>query len=39
MGLTLTVDPSYQYVLANGGGNEIVSEKDQRLQGTKPTIR
>ena len=34
-GLTLTVDPSYQYVLANGGGNEIVSEKDQRLQGTR----
>jgi len=34
-GLILTVDPSYQYVLANGGGNEIVSEKDQRLQGTK----
>ena len=34
-GLVLTVDPSYQYVLANGGGNEIVSEKDSRLQGTK----
>ena len=34
-GLILTVDPSYQYVLANGGGNEIVSEKDQRLQGTR----
>ncbi len=33
--VTLTVDPSYQYVLANGGGNEIVSEKDQRLQGTR----
>ena len=24
-GLILTVDPSYQYVLANGGGNEVVS--------------
>ena len=34
-GLIFTVDPSYQYVLANGGGNEIVSEKDQRLQGTR----
>ena len=34
-GLILTVDPSYQYVLANGGGNEIVSERDQRLQGTR----
>ena len=34
-GVTLTIDPSFQYVLANGGGNEVVSEKDQRLQGTR----
>ena len=34
-GLTLTVDPSYQYVLANGGGNEVVAETDQRLQGSR----
>ena len=34
-GVTLTIDPSFQYVLANGGGNEVVFEKDQRLQGTR----
>ncbi len=34
-GVTLTVDPSFQYVLANGGGNELVQEKDPRLQGTR----
>ncbi len=33
-GLTLTVDPSYQYTLANGGGNEVVAETDPRLQGS-----
>ncbi|CAN5165501.1 TonB-dependent receptor [soil metagenome] len=32
--LTLTIDPTYQYTLANGGGTTNVSEKDQRLQGT-----
>ncbi|MCA3255635.1 MAG: TonB-dependent receptor [Alphaproteobacteria bacterium] len=34
-GLTLTVDPSFQYVLANGGGNEVVAETDPRLQGSQ----
>ncbi len=29
--LRLTVDPSFQYVLANGGGFTAVSEKDDRL--------
>jgi len=29
--LTLTVDPSFQYVRANGGGSEVVSETDPRL--------
>lgn len=32
--LTLTVDPTYQYVMANGGGVTNVSERDQRLQGS-----
>lgn len=32
--LTLTVDPTFQYVLANGGGITNVEETDQRLQGT-----
>jgi iron complex outermembrane receptor protein len=32
--LTLTVDPTYQYVMANGGGTTNVDEWDQRLQGT-----
>lgn len=31
--LVLTVDPSFQYVLANGGGFTTVSEKDDRLDG------
>ena len=34
-GVTLTVDPSYQYVLANGGGSEVVAETDVRLQGSR----
>jgi iron complex outermembrane receptor protein len=29
--LTLTVDPSFQYVLANGGGFSNISERDDRL--------
>ncbi len=29
--LRLTVDPSFQYVLANGGGYTTVSERDDRL--------
>ena len=32
--LTLTVDPSFQYTLANGGGVTIVPENDRRLIGT-----
>ena len=32
--LTLTIDPTFQYVLANGGGITNVEETDQRLQGT-----
>lgn len=32
--LTLTIDPTFQYVLANGGGITNVEERDQRLQGT-----
>ena len=31
--LTLTVDPSFQYVLANGGGVTNIGEKDRRLIG------
>lgn len=31
--LSLTFDPSFQYVLANGGGITVVSEKDRRLIG------
>ena len=32
--LTLTIDPTFQYVLANGGGITNVEERDQRLQGS-----
>lgn len=31
--LSLTVDPSFQYTLANGGGYTALSETDQRLRG------
>ncbi len=31
--LRLTVDPSFQYVLANGGGTTVVSETDTRVRG------
>jgi iron complex outermembrane receptor protein len=31
--LKLTVDPSYQWVLANGGGSTVVKETDPRLIG------
>jgi iron complex outermembrane receptor protein len=31
--LILTVDPSFQYVLANGGGAQTFSEKDKQLIG------
>ena len=37
-GLTLTVDPSFQYTLANGGsGQTILSETDPLLLGSKTT--
>lgn len=32
--LTLTFDPSFQYVLANGGGTNAISETDGRLRGS-----
>lgn len=32
-GLTLTVDPSFQYVLANGGGAQVFAETDPQLRG------
>ena len=32
-GITLTVDPSFQYVLANGGGAQIFPETDAQLRG------
>lgn len=32
--LTFTFDPTYQYVMANGGGSATVSESDARLCGT-----
>jgi iron complex outermembrane receptor protein len=35
--LRLTVDPSFQYTLANGGGYTVVSEGDRRLRGTSAT--
>ncbi len=31
--LRLTIDPSFQYTLANGGGISIISESDSRLKG------
>ena len=37
-GLTLTVDPSFQYTLANGGTQQaVLSETDALLRGTKTT--
>ena len=32
--LTITIDPTFQYVLANGGGTGNIAETDQRLQGS-----
>lgn len=32
--LKITIDPTFQYVLANGGGTTNVEETDQRLQGS-----
>jgi iron complex outermembrane recepter protein len=34
--LTLTVDPSFQYVLANGGGFTTLAETDPRARGSVP---
>ena len=34
--LLLTVDPSFQYVLANGGGSTAISESDFRVRGATP---
>lgn len=37
--LRLTIDPSFQYVLANGGGFTVISEKDDRLDlSTNPLV-
>jgi iron complex outermembrane recepter protein len=36
--LRLTVDPSFQYVLANGGGFTNVSEGDGRLRGSSTAL-
>jgi iron complex outermembrane receptor protein len=32
-GIILTVDPSYQYVLANGGGTTVLEESSRRAKG------
>ncbi|RYF95289.1 MAG: TonB-dependent receptor [Caulobacteraceae bacterium] len=36
--LTLTVDPTFQYTLANGGGSTTVNEYDARLAGSTYVI-
>jgi iron complex outermembrane receptor protein len=36
-GLLLTVDPSFQYVLANGGGSTVLEESSRRAKGANPT--
>jgi iron complex outermembrane recepter protein len=36
--LTLTVDPSFQYVLANGGGAQIWAETDPQLRGNTSAL-
>ncbi len=36
--LIFTFDPNFQYVLANGGGFTVVSEKDARLTGASTTV-
>ncbi|MES2033180.1 MAG: TonB-dependent receptor [Pseudomonadota bacterium] len=33
-GLVLTIDPTFQYTLANGGGSTVMAETDPRLQGS-----
>ena len=36
-GLILTIDPSYQYVLANGGGSTAFNENDFQFKGSATT--
>jgi iron complex outermembrane recepter protein len=36
--LTLTFDPSFQYVLANGGGAQIFPENDPQLRGNSSAL-
>jgi iron complex outermembrane recepter protein len=36
--LTLTVDPSFQYVLANGGGAQTWSERDAQIRGNTTAV-
>ena len=36
--LTLTVDPSFQYVLANGGGVQLMSERDAQIRGNTSAV-
>jgi len=36
-GLILTIDPSFQYVLANGGGSTAIAENNIRVKGANPT--
>jgi len=36
--LLLTVDPSYQYVLANGGGTTVLEENSRRARGALPGL-
>lgn len=37
-GLILTVDPGYQYTLANGGGTATIFERDTRLRGASTAL-
>jgi iron complex outermembrane receptor protein len=37
-GLILTIDPGYQYTLANGGGTAAIFERDSRLRGTSSAV-
>lgn len=36
--ITLTVDPSFQYVLANGGGVQAFAETDRQLRGNSTAL-
>ena len=37
-GLLLTVDPSFQYVLANGGGSTVLEENSRRAKGSNQAL-